>query len=515
MTSFSSQTFLAGTITNIGSRSLARLLRLLLIVVISFHFGASDESDAYFIAQSIVLLFLFFGESVLNLTFIPVFVEYRRNHGEKQAWPIANTMFTITCASLLMISAGVFLFAPYIAKVLAPGFPHGALSLTTMLIRIISPVPLLAGISAVPAAVFYSYRSFVAPAMTALFYAGGSILFALVLADQLGIMSVPIGSVVGLLFQAFLLVLILKRKTNYFRLSTCLTKGTRQVMSLSGPRLLGFGLTKTNLIVDRVFASGLGMGQVSCLTYAYRIFQIPSAILVTAFAKTLMPVLSEQAASGDKHEIRKLISKAIRFVAIATIPATVILFMFRTPLIESLFQRGAFETTHTHITSTAFLFYSLGLVPFCLNIILLGVFYAFQNAIIPLGITAVNAALNVLLDVIFIRWLGLGGIALATSSIAVLNTIFLLILLHRRLGTLCGYDTVVSLLKILLASGIMMLVVWSIKNSSKGYLQFENQILELGVFLAISLLTYFISCTLLRVSELRRGFTLLRSKLHL
>ena len=71
MKDFSSQGIFAGTIINAGSRTLSRILRLLLLVIISLKFGAGYEADAYFIAQSIVLLFLFLGEGVLNFSFIP------------------------------------------------------------------------------------------------------------------------------------------------------------------------------------------------------------------------------------------------------------------------------------------------------------------------------------------------------------------------------------------------------------------------------------------------------------
>ena len=513
MKAFSSQTIFSGTIINIGSRSLARLLRLLLLVVISLKFGASYETDAYFIAQSVVLLFLFLGDSVLNFTFLPVFVDHRKNRGEAEAWPIANTTFTFVGVCLLLISLAIFLFAPYVARVLAPGFSDKALALTTLLIRIISPVPLLAGIASVPAAVFYSYRSFITPAITALFYGSGAIIFALLLSDKLGIISILIGSVAGVGLQALVLIVILKKKRREFKLSSDIHPGVKQVIKLTGPRLLGFTLGRINLIIDRIFASGLGVGYVSCLTYAYRLFQIPSAILISAFAKTFMPLLCEYGAAGDQEEIRKFISKSIRLVAFATIPIAILLFIFRTPLISFLFQRGAFDASDTYLTSSAFLFYDVGLVALCLNIILLGVFYALQDAATPLRIALINAVLNVVLDLILIRWLGLAGIALATSLIAIFNTILILGLLRKRIGGLDGRKIVSSLLRISGASAIMGFVLWLILYNFDSLYRFGNQVLELGTLFLIAFMTYSVACMVLKVNEFKRVVTLLRRKL--
>lgn len=513
MKALSSQGIFSGALINVGSRSLARLLRLLLLFIISLKFGAGYETDAYFISQTILLSFLFLGDSVLNFSFIPVFVEYRKKTSEIETWQIANTTFTIISGILLLISLLLFFFAPYVAKILAPGFTQKALDLTTLLIRIVSPIPLFAGLAAVPIAVFVSYRSFIQPAVTALFYSIGTILFTLVLADTFGILAVPIGAVIGVGLQALVLILIIKQKGAKFGLSFTVTSGVKQVAKLSGPRLLSFTLSRVNLIIDRIFASGLGVGNVSYLTYAFRLFQIPSAILISALGRSLMPVLSEHAAANQEQEIAKIVTKSICIVAFVTVPLSMILFILRVPLIQLLFQRGVFDATSTQFTSTAFLFYDIGMVAFCMNIVLLGVFYALQNAVTPLKIAVMNAILNVIFDIALIPLLGIGGIALATSLIAILNTVLLLVLLQKRLANLMGFETVTSILKICLAAGVMAIVIWYIPYHFKTLFKFKNQILELGTFLFIGLATYSVACTLLNVNEFRRVLNLLRRKL--
>ena len=180
-----------------GFRSSARVLRFCLLIIISLRFGAGYETDAYFISQSILLLFYSLGDGVINLCFIPVFMDYKNRRTERSAWDLANATFTLLCLSLFVVSVGIFVFAPTLAKILAPGFSGKSLSMTTILIRIVSPAPMLAGMSFIPAAVFFSHRSFIVPAITGLFYGAGGIALALLLADRLGIYSIPLGSVMG------------------------------------------------------------------------------------------------------------------------------------------------------------------------------------------------------------------------------------------------------------------------------------------------------------------------------
>jgi putative peptidoglycan lipid II flippase len=466
---FSQQTIFSGTVINVGSRSLGRVVRFALIILISLKFGASDETDAYFVVQPILLLFLSVGDRILNLIFIPVFVDYRKNKGDREAWSIANSTFAFMSVCLFCISIFMFVFAPHLASILATGFSEKAVSITILLIRVLSPAPFLVGLSAIPAAIFYSYRSFMIPAITGLFYGGGAVTLTLLLADKLGIMSVLIGSIAGVGLQTLILVCILKKKEKRFNPSWNLNHpGVIKVGALAVPRLFAFVLPRLNIMVDRFFASGLGVGYVSCLSYAHRVFEIPSALLAPVFGRVFMPVLSEHGACGAQEEIRKFVSKGIRLIAFAVLPFTIIFFVFHRPLIRLLFQRGAFDFNNTHLAATALLFYNIGLLPFCINIVLLGVFYALQDSITPLKISAINFVLNILLDLILVKWLGLTGIPLATSLIAMLNAAILLILLGKKVGYLDGRKIFASLLKVFLAGIATGFVLWFALNNLSG-----------------------------------------------
>ncbi len=223
-----------------------------------------------------------------------------------------------------------------------------------------------------------------------------------------------------------------------------------------------------------------------------------------------MPVISEHAASGAQAQLRKFVSKSIRVTAFTLIPIAVMLFIIRTPLVKLLFQRGAFDANDTYLTSTVFLFYDIGLVPFCLNIVFLAVFYALQDPITPLKISAINFVLNIILDLTLMRWLGVSGIALATSLIVMLNTVLLLGLLRKKIGYLDGGKIFISLLKISLAAGLMGFVVWSIPNNFDSLFKFKNQILELSTLFFIGFVAYSTACIVLRVSEFEKILNLVQ-----
>jgi putative peptidoglycan lipid II flippase len=351
------------------------------------------------------------------------------------------------------------------------------------------------------------------PAITALFYGTCAILSVLFFADAFGIITIPIGSMVGIGLQTFVILAVLRSKGKRLGFSLGVQPGVKQVAKLSSPRLLGYGLGHINLIIDRMFASSLGIGYVSSLTYAHRLFQIPSAILISAFVRTIMPVLSEHAATGNKLKVGQLVGKSIRLIAFVTVPVTIFLFIIRTPLVCFLFQRGAFDAQATATTASVFFFYNMGMVAFCLNIVLLGVFFALQDAAVPTKIALANAALNIIFDIILIEWIGIGGIALASSLIAFFNLIFLLVFLHKRIGSLGGAETIVSLTKILAASLIMGYVLGILPENLGAFLNVDSSAFQIFALFIISTAIYSMICSLLRVRELKGMVSMFRKRL--
>ena len=82
-------------------------------------------------------------------------------------------------------------------------------------------------------------------------------------------------------------------------------------------------------------------------------------------------------------------------------------------------------------------------------------FYALQDTKTPMINSAIGVGLNIVLNIILSRFLGIGGLALATS----LSAIFISIMLFRKLGQKIGAlglkNMIISLCKIVSASIVM------------------------------------------------------------
>ena len=102
------------------------------------------------------------------------------------------------------------------------------------------------------------------------------------------------------------------------------------------------------------------------------------------------------------------------------------------PLISILFERGEFDSATAHATAAALLAYAIGLPGYVLARSLTPSFHARQDTATPVRLALVSIAINLSGGALLMQWIGHVGLALATALAAIVNTLLLGIVLHRR-----------------------------------------------------------------------------------
>ena len=157
--------------------------------------------------------------------------------------------------------------------------------------------------------------------------------------------------------------------------------------------------------------------------------------------------------------------------------------MFSSPLIELLFQRGFFTGTYsTPMTAFALVFYSCGLFAFGGIKILTQAFYSLQDTLTPFKVACYAALVNIILNIILMKPLYHGGLALATSISALVNMAVLIIILLRRMEGFHIKSVLVVFGKVVLLSLIIIGGLHFISSFYWGTLT-QN---KLGTFLTLT-----------------------------
>jgi putative peptidoglycan lipid II flippase len=200
-----------------------------------------------------------------------------------------------------------------------------------------------------------------------------------------------------------------------------------------GPGTLGVAAAQINLLVNTWLATAEA-GAPAALRYAFQLMYLPIGIFGVSVATATIPDIARQAAESALQTMTTTVSWAIRLMTALSVPATVGLIVLAGPIVELVFQYGAFDADSTAKTAGALAFYAPGILGYSIVKIVSPSFYSLGDARTPVlasvATIAVNLALNLWLNSIY----GFTGLALGTAIAANLNAGLLLFLLSRRLG---------------------------------------------------------------------------------
>jgi len=445
---------------------LSRILGYLRDMVIAYFFGAGMATDAFFVAFRIPnTLRRLFGEGSLTVSFIPVFSEYLY-HQERKNWEkLVNEAFTVLAIVLAGISILGIVFAPGVARILAPGFESlEKFRLTVLLIRIVFPYLFFIGLVALCMGILNTLGHFAAPALAPALLNISMIACVFLLFRHVypPVMTLAIGVVVGGIAQLIFQIPFLIKKGIWFRpgFHFWTNPGIRKIGTLMLPGVIGTAVAQINIFVSMILASFLREGSISFLYFAYRLIEFPLGIFAVAVGTAALPSFSKLVAQNRSNEFRETIDFSIRLVFFLTIPAAVGLIVLRVPIVHLLFQRGAFDFHMTLMTAQALLFYAVGLWAIAGARIVAPAFFAIQDMRSPVKAAILALIANLLCGLLLMVPLRHSGLALANSLAATLNFLFLIGLLTKKVGVLAWARTLRSLFKTVLASLPMAIVAF-------------------------------------------------------
>ncbi|MDX1393937.1 MAG: murein biosynthesis integral membrane protein MurJ, partial [Gemmatimonadota bacterium] len=422
----------------------SRLTGFLRDIVIAATFGAGSVMDAYTAALRIPnILRNLLGEGTLSASFVPVYSAALGRGDHEEARETASGVLGIVLAvSTLVVALGIGL-APWLARLLTPGFDAELSSLTASLIRILFPMSGLMIAGAWCLGVLTSHRRFFLPFAAPVAWNLAQIA-GLLIAVRVGweplIMVLAWATLAGAVLQ------VLVQLPSSARLAGTLVprlrrppEPVRRVVRNAGPVAAGQGIFQVSSLADVMLASTLvsvgAAGALSGMYYAQRIVQLPMAVFGVAVAVAALPEMSRD---GALEALRPHLASGVRQILYFILPAVVILLVYGDLVIAVIYQRGAFDAEDARLVRWLLSAYAAGLVATSLVKLFASGFHALQDTRTPMRYAAVSVAIAIGLGAALMfafAGAGLGqraatGLAIGGAVGAWLN----LILLSRGLG---------------------------------------------------------------------------------
>jgi putative peptidoglycan lipid II flippase len=249
---------------------------------------------------------------------------------------------------------------------------------------------------------------------------------ALTLGGRLGVWAMVYATVGGSLLHAGLVAGMMERSGYSFRLRWHgATEATREVARQYGPVLLSAVVASGGLLVDQSMAAMLPAGSVSALAYGNRFVSVAIALLAGAVSTAVTPYFSRMIALRDWAGCRHTVRTWVRLTALVSLPIAVLLIAGSRPVVRIAFQHGAFGPRDTQVVAAVMAMYAIQIPFFVASRVFYRFIVAMRRTDLALYCGMLNLILDIVLNLVLMRRMGVAGIALATSLWTVSTFLFL------------------------------------------------------------------------------------------
>jgi putative peptidoglycan lipid II flippase len=492
------------TFTVLVINLISRVLGFVRDAVIAKEFGASGATDAYLVAYQLPYSL----QAILGMAFVtvvvPVVTGYLLKGEEDEGWKVVSSLINGTFLVLAILTGLGIILAPQLVRLMAPGFDEVTAALTAKLSRIMFPSIIFMGLGMLLTGILNAGKIFAMPAFAPAFANIVIILTVVFFGGEYRIQGLAVGTLAGFIgFFLIQLPSLAKLKFRYY-LKLDYKEPVVRSMALSVlPVCMSIAVNQILLALNRFFASNLASGSITALDYADRLMNLPLGIFVAAISTAIFPLMAEEAVRKDKERFAGTINKGLGTVTVAMLPAAAGLILLRVPLVELLFERGAFDHSATLMTAEALAYFSLGLWFISVNTILTRAYYALKNIKAPLYFGVASIIVDIILSYLLLPVLGHGGLALANTLAALANMILLYGYLQKNLQALRIRSVAKTFGKSLVATLIMSVVVLALtaKTSSWAAGSVKGLLFHVGLASSVGAAVYFAVVLFLQIEE--------------
>jgi putative peptidoglycan lipid II flippase len=416
----------------IGAASIAlRMVGMVKEIVIAGYFGVGINVDAFMIAMILPTIVLNSVIVSIPTAMMPMYIQTRSESGKRSASQLYANVASLAIPLFLVCCAAIYVVGPPIISVIGREYSADALSLTRSLLFVVTPITILTGMRLLLSSLLNAEERFglvaAAPSFTAISIILGVALFS----DRIGIYTVAIGTLVGAALELCLLLALCKwHDVDFLPRWSGFSRGLKRVFREFGPLAFGSMLLSSTIFIDQAMAATLGPGSVASLGFGNRITTVVVGLGTGALATAVFPYFSMMVAQQNWREIRHTLFTYIRLLAYVTIPITALLLVFSDEIISLIFERGKFGAEDTQLVGSVQFFYAMQIPFHVIAMLAVRMISALQKNKILMWGTAISLVLNIILNLVFMKYMGVAGIALSTACVYAVSFIYLWSMLY-------------------------------------------------------------------------------------
>jgi len=415
-------------------------------IAAAFGVGAAATAYSYaYIIPGFLLILLGGVNGPLHSAVVSVLAKRKREN----VAPLVETVTTIVSIVLLVVTLAQIFLADTIIDLVGHGLTANVRDIAVKQMQIMSPMALFSGLIGIGFGTLNIANQYwllsISPLLSSITVVIGIGILALQYGGDIikpehaliGGMVLAWGTLAGAVLQ-WLVQLVVQWRLGLGTIRWRFdfkSPDVQEVVKIMFPATVSSGMLPINMATILYFASPIP-GAAAGFTYANLLIQTPLGIISNIILLPLLPIFAELAETGNLRELKLRIRQGLILTAVTMLPLGAIMVALSTPIVQIIYERGAFKQDATELVSSLLIVYGTGMFVYLGRDVLVRVFYALGDGQTPFRISTFNIFLNGLLDFILVQPFGANGLVLATVGVNSTSMLMLLWILNRRLNGL-------------------------------------------------------------------------------
>lgn len=406
---------LFSTVEVVAATIIIKFLGLIKQSVLAAYCGATIESDAFFLATGTLVNLCSVVFSAISISLLSIHTDVLVKQGRKKSNELINATLRVFIPLAFFLSFLSNICAPFLAKFIAPAYRSSELMLLTRYVRMMSISFVFWCYYLTVNVVLETDKKFLPGRGQGFFQNVFLIIGAIFLYKRFGMGVLVYAFLFSGLAECFLVTWCARHKFRIVLGKLDCYKIVKHIAEVAVPLFFGNAIYEINTIVDGQISTSVGAGSASILTYGATINDMVVGVVVNSVSTVLFSHFSTWIAEKKLDKVSQGLRDAIEYLTILLLPIMIVCIVAGDQIVEIFYGRGNFGATEIRRTYGVVIGYSLGFIFQAARANLVRVYYAFQDSKRPMINGLISVGCNIILSITLSKFIGVTGVAAATS----------------------------------------------------------------------------------------------------
>lgn len=383
-------------------------------ILLARNFGASSFNDVYLVSQTIVSIIITMINSPMATAFVPVTTKYYMAESNKERNKFISKVYSDVLVVAVFLTLIEIICIKWIVAVAAPGFSSEASKLLKDLVLLQSPITLVNIIKGVNRGNFQILQKFNVSEISCAFPYVCMCVY-LLLPVQKSIYMIAIVLSVGTCVSIIPEMIILYKNGFRFKFLVGIDNDIKTMIILMAAAAITSGIREINVLCDKSIGSLLPTGSITMLSYASKLTVVIVGLVTASISLVGFANIAKLRNEGKEKEVLDGIVDSCNLINFLISPLSIYMLIFSYDIIKLLYFGGDFDLNSVSITANLMKLYSLGLIGYGFQDVYTRTLHAYKIVRCTIKESALMVSINIALNLLLYRYIGIYGVAIATS----------------------------------------------------------------------------------------------------